>query len=55
MAPARIRQVKIVRDTVVKSRTTAMISLEAVIVIAPADLREQISSRSRDSAVELRL
>jgi hypothetical protein len=37
-----IRQVKVARDTAVKARTSAMISLKQIIVNAPAELREQI-------------
>lgn len=38
-----IRQVKIARDTAVKSRTQAIITLKALAVNAPADLREQLA------------
>lgn len=38
-----IRQVKIARDTAVKARTTAMITLKQVVVNAPAELREQLA------------
>lgn len=37
-----IRQVKIARDTARKGRTTAIITLKAVIVNAPAELRESL-------------
>jgi transposase len=37
-----IRQVKVARDTAVKARTSAMISLKAVLVNAPGELREQL-------------
>jgi transposase len=37
-----IRQLKVVRDTAVKSRTRAMITLETLIINAPAALREQL-------------
>ena len=37
-----LRQIKIARDTAVKARTSALITLKAVIVNAPAELREQI-------------
>ena len=47
-----IRQVKIARDTAVKSRTTALISLKAVIVNAPAELREQISSLTDKALID---
>lgn len=38
-----LRQVKIARDTAVKARTQALITLKCVIVNAPAELREQLS------------
>jgi transposase len=47
-----IRQVKIARDTAVKSRTSALITLKAVIVNAPAELREQISSLSDKALID---
>jgi transposase len=37
-----IRQIKVVRDTAVKSRARAMITLKTLIVNAPAALREQL-------------
>jgi transposase len=37
-----IRQIKIARDSAVKSRTQAIISLKALVVSAPAELREQL-------------
>ena len=37
-----IRVIKIARNTAVKAHTTAMITLKAVLVTAPADLREQL-------------
>ena len=37
-----IRLLKIARDTAVKSRTQAMVTLKNVIVSAPAALREQV-------------
>ena len=37
-----IRQVKIARDTAVKARTSAMITLKQLVVNAPAELREQL-------------
>jgi transposase len=39
-----IRQVKIARDTAVKARTTAIITLKTIIVNAPAALRESVAS-----------
>ncbi len=38
-----IRQVKIGRDTAVKARTQALITLKCIVVNAPAELREQLS------------
>jgi transposase len=38
-----IRQVKIAKDTAVKARSQAMVTLKAVIVTAPAELREQLA------------
>lgn len=38
-----IRQVKIARDTAVKARTQALITLKCILVNAPAELREQLS------------
>ena len=38
-----IRQVKIARDTAVKARTQALITLKCIIVNAPDELREQLS------------
>jgi transposase len=37
-----IRLVKVAKDVAVKARTSAMISLKAVLVNAPAELREQL-------------
>jgi transposase len=41
-----IRLVKIARDTAVKSRATAMITLKAVLVTAPQELRDQLEPLS---------
>jgi transposase len=38
-----IRQVKVARDTAVKARTSAMITLKQIVVNAPAELREQLT------------
>jgi transposase len=38
-----IRQVKVARDTAVKARTSAMITLKQLVVNAPAELREQLA------------
>jgi transposase len=39
-----MRQVKAARDTAVKARTAAIITLKALVVNAPAELREQLSA-----------
>jgi transposase len=41
-----IRQVKIARDTAVKARTQALITLKCIVVNAPAEFREQLSPLS---------
>jgi transposase len=38
-----IRQIKVARDTAVKARTSAMITLKQIVVNAPAELREALS------------
>jgi transposase len=38
-----LRQVKVARDTAVKARTSAIITLKQIIVNAPAELREQLA------------
>jgi transposase len=38
-----IRQLKIARDTAVKARTQALITLKCIVVNAPVDLREQLN------------
>jgi transposase len=42
-----IRQVKIARDTAVKARTTAIITLKALIVTAPDELRHELQPLSK--------
>ncbi len=37
-----LRQIKIARDTAVKARTSAIITLKQIVVNAPAELREQL-------------
>lgn len=39
-----IRQLKVAKDTAVKARTSAVITLKQVVVNAPAELREQLAS-----------
>ena len=46
-----IRQLKVARDTAVKARTTAMITLKQVVVNAPAELRETLSVLSDKALV----
>jgi len=41
-AAEMIRQIKVVRDTAVKARTSAIITLKQLVVNAPASLREQL-------------
>jgi transposase len=47
-----IRQVKIARDTAVKSRTQALITLKCIVVNAPSELREQISALTDKALVD---
>lgn len=42
-----IRTIKVAKDVAVKARTSAMISLKAALVTAPADLREQLQTLSK--------
>src|SRR4051794_16798136 len=42
-----IRQIKIAKDTAVKARTAAMISIKAVLVTAPPELRESLQPLSK--------
>jgi transposase len=42
-----LRQIKIAKDTAVKARTQAMVTLKALIVTTPAELREQLSGLSK--------
>ena len=47
-----IRQIKIARDTARKAKTSAVITLKALIVTAPAELREQFSGLSDKILIE---
>ena len=47
-----IRQIKIARDTARKARTSAMITLKALIVTVPAELREQLAGLSDKALIE---
>ena len=42
--PEMIRHLKVARDTAVKGRTQAMLTVKAIIVTAPAGLREQLEA-----------
>jgi len=42
-----IRHLKIARDTAVKARTQAMLTLKSIIVSAPAALREELEAISK--------
>jgi transposase len=47
-----LRQLKIARDTAVKARTQAMITLKALVVTAPADLREPLDGLSKMALID---
>lgn len=47
-----IRHTKIARDTAVKSRTQAMVTLKALIVTVPDELREQLQGLPRMTLIE---
>jgi transposase len=47
-----IRHTKIARDTAVKSRTQAMVTLKALIVTVPDELREQLQGLSKMTLIE---
>lgn len=47
-----IRQIKIVKDTAVKARTQAMITLKTLVVTAPPELREQLEGLSKMPLIE---
>jgi transposase len=47
-----IRQVKIAKDTAVKARAQAMVTLKTIVVTAPAELREQLDGLSDRVLVE---
>ncbi|MFD7409884.1 IS110 family transposase [Streptomyces sp. NPDC059866] len=47
-----IRHTKIARDTAVKSRTQAMVTLKALIVTIPDELREQLQGLSKMALIE---
>jgi transposase len=47
-----LRQIKVAKDVAVKARTAAMISLKAVIVNAPPELREALQPLSKMALIE---
>jgi transposase len=47
-----IRQVKVARDTARKARTSAIVTLKAVIVTSPAELREHLDGLSDKALIE---
>jgi transposase len=47
-----LRQLKAAKDTAVKARTAAMITLKALLVTAPAELREQLQGLSKMALLE---
>lgn len=48
----RIRQIKAAKDTAVKARTAAMITLKALLVTAPPELREQLQGLTKMALIE---
>src|SRR5918995_3157726 len=46
-----IRHLKVARDTAVKGRTQAMVTLKAIIVSAPAALRERLDRLTGEAAL----
>jgi transposase len=47
-----LRQLKIARDTAVKARTQAMITLKTLVVTAPAELREPLDGLSKMALID---
>jgi transposase len=47
-----IRQIEIARDTARKAKTSTIISLKALIVTAPAELREQLNGLSDKALID---
>ncbi len=47
-----MRQIKVARDTAVKARTSAIISLKQIVVNAPAELREQLTPLSDKALID---
>jgi len=48
----QIRQIKAAKDTAVKARTAAMITLKALLVTAPPELREQLQGLTKMALIE---
>ncbi len=51
-AAEMIRQIKVARDTAVKARTSAIITLKQIVVNAPAGLREQLDSLADKALID---
>ncbi|MFP4555058.1 MAG: IS110 family transposase [Actinomycetota bacterium] len=51
-AAEMIRQIKVARDTAVKARTSAIITLKALVVNAPADLRESLDGLADKTVID---
>ena len=47
-----LRQIKVAKDTAVKARTAAMISLKALIVTAPPEIREQLQGLPKMTLID---
>ena len=47
-----LRQIKIAKDTAVKARTQAMVTLKTLVVTAPPELREQLDGLPRMALIE---
>jgi hypothetical protein len=47
-----LRQIKIAKDTAVKARTQAMVTLKTLVITAPPELREQLEGLSRSVLIE---
>ncbi len=47
-----LRQLKIVKDTAVKARTQAMVTLKTLLVTAPPELREQLEGLPKTALIE---
>lgn len=47
-----LRQIKVAKDTAVKARTAAIITLKALIVTAPAELREELQGLAKMALID---